>query len=148
LTAVYPTAAHIPFENLQIGFSAELRWHVSDAEIDAFAAVSGDYNPLHVDATFARGRGFPDRVAHGHLLGSKVSAFVGMIMPGRDCLLLETQLAWPRPVHPGDEVTLRGEIVELSQEQRIMKIRFRATKQSDGKAVVVGRGWTLCQSRS
>lgn len=143
-----PTAAHIPFESLQIGSSAELRWQVSEAEIDAFADLSGDHNPLHVDAAFARGRGFPDRVAHGYLLGSKVSAFVGMTMPGRDCLLLETQLAWPRPVHPGDEVTIRGEIVELSTDQRVMKIKIRATKQHDGKAVVVGRGYALCQSRS
>jgi 3-hydroxybutyryl-CoA dehydratase len=145
---IRPPVAHIPFEELSVGRTAELVWPVLESEIDAFAALSGDHNPLHVDADFARAKGFPGRVAHGQLLAAKVSAFVGMVMPGRDCLFLESQLAWPKPVHAGDTVTVRGEIVELSAEQRVMRIRIRATKQVDGKAVLVGRGYALCQSRS
>lgn len=141
-------AAHVPFEDLHVGRVAELQWIVSADEIDAFATLSGDHNPLHTDAAFARAQGFPDRVAHGFLLGAKVSAFVGMLMPGRDCLLLETNLRWPQAVHARDEVTIRGEITELSSEQRIMKIKIRATKAGASKTVVVGRGWALCQSRS
>lgn len=139
---------HVAYEDLRVGMSAELRWSVLAADIDSFAALSGDHNPLHVDAGFAKAHGFRDRVAHGFLLGSKVSAFVGMILPGRDCLLLETQLAWPRAIHPGDELTILGEITDLSPEQRVMKIKIRATKMDHGKMVVAGRGWVLCQSRS
>lgn len=146
--AVEPRVAHIPFEDLTIGKTALMEWTVAAADLDAFADVSGDVNPLHVDADFARARGFPDRVAHGFLLGSKVSAFVGTVMPGRDCLLLETQLAWPNPCYAGDVIQLRGEIVELSSENRIMRIKFRATATRAVKSVVVGRGWALCQSRS
>jgi 3-hydroxybutyryl-CoA dehydratase len=140
--------AHIPFEELTLGMSAEMEWTVAASDLDAFAAVSGDINPLHVDADFARQRGFPDRVAHGFLLGAKVSAFVGTVMPGRDCLLLETQLAWPNPCYAGDVVRLRGEIAELSAENRIMRIKFRAIATRAGTSVVVGRGWALCQTRS
>jgi len=101
-----------------------------------------------VDTEFARLRGFPDRVAHGFLLGAKISAFVGTVLPGRDCLLLETQLAWPGPCFAGDKVRVRGEIVELSTENRVMRIKIRATTERVGKSVVVGRGWVLCQTRS
>lgn len=141
------TAAILPFEALQVGLSAELLWSVTDADIDAFAELSGDYNPLHVDAGFARAAGFPDRVVHGMLLGSKLSAFVGMIIPGRDCLLLETQLAWPNAVHPGDDVMVRGEITEKSEDQRVVRIKIKATKLDSGRRLVVGRGWALCQIR-
>jgi acyl dehydratase len=142
-----PRVAHIPFEELTIGMSALMEWTIAASDIDAFANVSGDINPLHVDAAFARERGFPDRVAHGFLLGARVSAFVGTVMPGRDCLLLETQLAWPNPCYAGDVVRLRGEIAQLSPENRIMRIKFRATAMRSATAVVVGQGWTLCQSR-
>jgi 3-hydroxybutyryl-CoA dehydratase len=140
--------AHIALEDLTIGMVRELDWAVSTSDLDAFAALSGDINPLHVDSEFARARGFPDRVGHGFLLGAKVSAFVGTVMPGRDCLLLETQLAWPAPFLAGDTVRIRGEIVELSVEHRVMRIKFRATALRPGTSVVVGRGWALCQIRS
>jgi 3-hydroxybutyryl-CoA dehydratase len=143
-----PGVAHIALQDLAVGMVRELDWTVAPSDLDAFAALSGDINPLHIDSEFARLRGFPDRVAHGFLLGAKVSAFVGTVMPGRDCLLLETQLAWPAAFFAGDIVRLRGEIVELSVEHRVMRIKFRATATRAGTAVVVARGWALCQTRS
>lgn len=143
-----PPVAHMTFKDLSVGTIRELAWVVALSEIDAFAAVSGDINPLHVDVEFARRAGFPDRVAHGFLLGAKISAFVGTVMPGRDCLLLETQLAWPAPIFSGDSVRIRGEIVELSGDNQVMRIKFRAAVIREGRQIVVGRGWTLCQIRS
>jgi 3-hydroxybutyryl-CoA dehydratase len=146
--AVVSTAAIVPFADMKVGLAAELSWRVTVDQIDDFAKLSGDCNPLHVDANFARSQGFRDRVAHGFLLGSKVSALVGMILPGRDGLLLETLLSWPNAVYPGDDVLLRGVIVELSEEQRVVRIKIRATKVDVAQAIVVGRGWALCRIRS
>jgi 3-hydroxybutyryl-CoA dehydratase len=140
-----PGVAHIPFEDLTIGMVRELDWSVSTSDLEAFAALSGDINPLHVDPEFARARGFADRVAHGFLLGAKVSAFVGTVMPGRDCLLLEANIAWPAPFFVGDTVRIRGEIVKLSIAQRVMQIKIRAAALRLGASVVIGRGWVLCQ---
>jgi acyl dehydratase len=148
LNSPNPRVAHIALEDLAVGLARELDWTVTPHDLDAFAALSGDVNPLHVDTEFARLRGFPDRVAHGFLLGAKISAFVGTVMPGRDCLLLETQLAWPSPCFAGDTVRLRGEIVELSTENHVMRIKMRATVERAGNSIVVGRGWVLCQTRS
>lgn len=140
-------AVHRPFETLELGQGAALEWQVSRDDIDRFAALSGDRNPLHVDADFARSRGFPDVVAHGYLLGAKVSALVGMLLPGRDCLILETTMAYPKPVHPGDLVRVAGEVDMLSPEQRILRVRIRAHRIGAGPDVLVGRGNVLCRNQ-
>jgi 3-hydroxybutyryl-CoA dehydratase len=140
--------AEMQFEDMSIGTHRELRWVVEGHDLDRFAALSGDHNPLHVDETFARNRGFPARVGHGLLLGAKISAFLGTIMPGRDCLLLETQIAWPHPYFAGDIVKIRGEIVTKSTENRVIKIKLRATASRVGCSLLIARGWALCQIQS
>jgi 3-hydroxybutyryl-CoA dehydratase len=140
--------AHMTLEDLAVGLVRNMSWTITSSDIDAFALLSGDVNPLHVDSSFARDRGFPDRVAHGFLLGAKVSAFVGTVMPGRDCLLLESLLTWPRPCFAGDTVHLSGEIMELSIDSRAMRIKMRAVAVRKEASVVVGRGWVLCQIQS
>jgi len=144
---VIETAVHHPFEALELGQRADLEWQVSRDDIDRFAALSGDRNPLHVDADFARARGFPDVVAHGYLLGSKVSALVGMLLPGRDCLILETTMAYPKPIHPGDVVRVAGEVDMLSPEHRILRVRIRAHRTGSGPDILVGRGNVLCRNQ-
>ncbi len=143
-----PTVRDLSIDDLQIGMSAELIWNVEEGEIDQFASISGDVNPMHIDAKYARDRGFENRVAHGFLLGSKVSAFIGTVIPGRRCLLLEETLAFPNPVYPGDRIVISGQMVELWPEQALLKLKFRATKTNGEKPVVVGRGTVLCQVRS
>ena len=71
------------YDDLQEGQRCELRRSLSAADIDAFAAVSGDRNPLHMDADFARAAGYPDRIAHGMLLASWISAAIAQELPGR-----------------------------------------------------------------
>jgi 3-hydroxybutyryl-CoA dehydratase len=144
---VLEAAIHRPFESLELGQRDTLDWRVERQDIDRFAALSGDRNPLHVDAEFARARGFPDVVAHGYLLGAKVSALVGMLLPGRDCLILETTMAYPKPVHPGDLVRVAGEVDMLSPEQRILRVKIRAHRIGAGPDVLVGRGSVLCRNQ-
>jgi len=135
-------------DDLLVGMKAELVWDVDETEVDTFASLSGDVNPMHVDAQYARARGFDNRIAHGFLLGSKVSAFIGTVIPGRRCLLLEETLAFPNPVYPGDRIVISGQVVELWPEQSLLKLKFRATKMNGEKSVIVGRGTVLCQIRS
>src|ERR1700744_1436581 len=134
-----PTIRDLSIDDLQIGMSAELTWRVEESELDQFASLSGDINPMHVDAAYARERGFENRVAHGFLLGSRVSAFIGTLIPGRRCLLLEESLAFPNPIYPGDQIRISGQVVELWPEQTLLKLKFRATKTNGGKPIVVGR---------
>ena len=69
------------FQDIAVGMRRELSVELGSAALDAFAAATGDLNPLHMDPAFARGRGFPDRVAHGLLLSSYFSTLVGTMLP-------------------------------------------------------------------
>ena len=139
------SAREIAFEDLSPGVSADISWTAEVAEIESFADLSGDRNPLHMDGAYARERGFADRVAHGFLLGAKVSALIGMFLPGRRCLLVEENLNFPNPVYPGDEVTLSGEVVDTHTDLALVNLKIRGEKKDEGGAQSVVRGNVLCK---
>ena len=139
------SAREIAFEDLSPGVSADISWTAEVAEIESFANLSGDRNPLHMDGAYARERGFADRVAHGFLLGAKVSALIGMFLPGRRCLLVEENLNFPNPVYPGDEVTLSGEVVDTHTDLALVSLKIRGEKKDEGGAQSVVRGNVLCK---
>ncbi len=139
------SAREIAFEDLSPGVSADISWTAEVAEIESFADLSGDRNPLHMDGAYARERGFADRVAHGFLLGAKVSALIGMFLPGRRCLLVEESLNFPNPVYPGDEVTLSGEVVDTHTDLALVSLKIRGEKKDEGGAQSVVRGNVLCK---
>ena len=139
------SAREIAFEDLSPGVSADISWTAEVAEIESFANLSGDRNPLHMDGAYARERGFADRVAHGFLLGAKVSALIGMFLPGRRCLLVEESLNFPNPVYPGDEVTLSGEVVDTHTDLALVNLKIRGEKKDEDGAQSVVRGNVLCK---
>ncbi len=139
------SAREITFEDLSPGVSADISWTAEVAEIESFADLSGDRNPLHMDGAYARERGFADRVAHGFLLGAKVSALIGMFLPGRRCLLVEESLNFPNPVYPGDEVTLSGEVMDTHTDLALVSLKIRGEKKDEGGAQSVVRGNVLCK---
>jgi len=104
---------------------AEFRVLMTQEMIHAFADLSGDKNPLHVSPEHAAQFGFPDRVAHGMLLGGLVSQLVGEHLPGGDVLLLSVKMDFHQPTHAGDELMVRGEIVSDSPSTRTMEIQFQ-----------------------
>ncbi|NMM43048.1 MaoC family dehydratase [Rhodospirillaceae bacterium KN72] len=131
--------------DLPVGTVRDLRWTVRAEDVDAFAALSGDFNPLHIDDDYARSQGFPARVAHGFLLGAKVSALVGMLLPGRRCLLLDHSLSYPKPVHVSDDVTLTGTVAARHEEMSLIEVKLRATVIRDEIATTVARGKATCK---
>ena len=135
----------IAFEDLSPGISADISWTAGVEEIEAFSELSGDRNPLHMDGDYAREQGFADRVVHGFLLGAKVSALIGMFLPGRRCLLVEESLNFPNPVYPGDEVTLSGEVVDTLADLALVSLKIRGEKKGEGESQSVVRGNVLCK---
>jgi 3-hydroxybutyryl-CoA dehydratase len=135
----------IAFEDLSLGVSADISWTAGVEEIEAFAALSGDRNPLHMDEDYAREQGFADRVVHGFLLGAKVSALIGMFLPGRRCLLVEENLNFPNPVYPGDEVTLSGEVMDTHADLALVSVKIKGEKKGEGEVQSVVRGSVLCK---
>lgn len=100
--------------------SVEIERELLGSHIDAFAKVSGDHNPLHVDTTYARQAGFKDRIAHGSLLGSWISAALAEHMPGRGTVYLRQTLEFRKPAHPGDRLKMRLCIAEKKRRGRVI----------------------------
>ena len=111
-------AASFGIDDLVVGQRAEFDTVLTGDDIDAFARVSGDASPLHVDAAFARERGFPDRVVHGAYLVALASRLVGMYLPGRNALLLKITASFTAPALRGASVNVSGVVEQLSESVR------------------------------
>lgn len=133
------------FEDLSVGDSAEITRTVSDAVIAAFAEVSTDSNPVHLDETYAQGTLFKGRIAHGMLAGAYISAVIGMQLPGPGTIYLSQSLRFRRPVRPGDEVTARVTVEALDPKRG--EVTLSTVCEVGGKRVVEGEAVVLAPRR-
>ena len=127
------------FSDIQLGEFAVLEREISKEAIQAFAALSGDFNPLHVDEAFASKTIFGKPVAHGMLLSSYVSTLIGMHLPGPGALWTEQSFRWLLPVFAGDTVRVTVRVVYKSPGTRTLKLSAEALNQ-DGAKVMEGSG--------
>lgn len=134
------------FDQLSVGESAEITRVVGSDDIEAFAAVSGDTNPVHLDAAYARTTPFGERIAHGMLAAAYVSAVLGTMLPGPGAIYLSQSLRFRRPVKIGDAVTARVTVTALDEE------KARATLETlclvAGKTVVDGEAVVMVPRRT
>ena len=133
------TAANgVFFEDLSVGQEASLSKTVSEADIVAFAEISGDKNPVHIDAQYAASTMFKERIAHGMLSAAYISAVFGMKLPGPGAIYISQTLNFKAPVKIGDTVVTTVKVIELIAEKK--RARFETVCSVNGKAVVAGRG--------
>jgi 3-hydroxybutyryl-CoA dehydratase len=133
------------FEDLSLGQSAELTRVVSAADIDSFAAVSGDTNPVHLDEAYARTTPFQTRIAHGMLSGAFISAVLGTKLPGPGAIYLSQALKFRRPIKIGDAVTAR--VVIQALDDRRGHATFSTVCEVDGRAVAEGEAVIMVPRR-
>jgi 3-oxoacyl-[acyl-carrier protein] reductase len=119
----------------------EVHWHktISANDVDDFAKLTGDTNPLHMDDDFAFRTQFHRRVVHGMLLASYVSSLVGMQCPGPGALWSQQNFRWKLPVFIGDRIQLSLCVTHKSTGSRTLTIGVKAMNQ-DGKVVMEGEG--------
>jgi 3-hydroxybutyryl-CoA dehydratase len=122
------------WDDLRIGLRHDFEVTLTDEMMRAFAALSGDVNPLHVDAAYAAGAGFRGPVAFGMLTSAFYSRLVGVHLPGRHALLQGIDVDLVSPAFAGDTLKVAGEITFLVEAYRRIEIRGRITNQ-DGKQV-------------
>lgn len=140
------TAANITyFEDLAVGQEASLSKTVSEADISAFADISGDRNPVHLDAAYAATTLFKERIAHGMLSAAFISAVFGMKLPGPGAIYISQTLAFKGPVKIGDTVVATVKLVELLPEKK--RARFETVCSVDGKPVLTGEGVLMVPGR-
>lgn len=128
-------------EDLRVGMSAVFGKTITEADIQAFAGVSGDTNPLHLHDDFARGTMFKGRIAHGMLSASFISTVVGTKLPGPGAVYVSQTLNFRAPVHVGDCVTARATIREIVAEKR--RVIFDTVCTVGDKVVLDGEATIL-----
>ena len=135
----------IYIEEIAEGMSRERARKVTAADIDAFARVSGDFNPVHLDPTFAEATPFRGVIAHGMLTAAMISAVIGEELPGPGAIYMSQSLKFRAPVRPGDEVRAVCSIAKLCRERRRVWIDCACLV---GDAVVLeGEALVLAPSR-
>lgn len=131
----------VAWSELTEGATASVDFIVSARELDQFAALSGDYNPLHVDAEFARRKGFEGAVVHGALLVAKISQLIGMHLPGRDSVWTGLTLQFRKPLYVGRQARVDAIVEQLSPATGmvLLKLKLRAgdTLLAKGEAEVL-----------
>ena len=132
-----PTVENFTFEELAPGQTATYTRAVTERDIALFAAVSGDVNPVHLDAGFAAGTPFGERIAHGMLTGAFISAALAMTLPGPGTIYLGQSLRFRLPVKIGDTITVTLEVTGKEARRRTVTLDCRASNGA-GKTVVTG----------
>ena len=135
----------ICIEDIEIGMVRSLSKTITDQDIEMFAEVSTDRNPVHLDDDYARDTIFEGRIAHGMLTAGLISAVIGEQLPGHGTVYLGQTLKFMAPVRPGDMVHAEVEVMEIDHSRRRVTL---ATHCRVGKTVVLkGEAVVLAPSR-
>jgi acyl dehydratase len=126
------------YSDLKVGQKASLKKIITEEDISNFIEITGDENPLHVDALFAEQTFFGRRIAHGMLSASLFSTLVGMHIPGTGAIYKSQTLEFLRPVFIGDTLVAWFEIIAVDPEKELIEIKSWIENQ-DGQKVVTGR---------
>lgn len=125
------------FDEINVGDTASYQRLVTAREVQLFAAVSGDHNPVHLDPEYAATTQFGECIAHGMLTGAFVSAAIAMELPGPGTIYLGQQLSFRAPVKLGDTLTVNLEIIDKHASKPWLTINCVITNQA-GKKVAMG----------
>jgi 3-hydroxybutyryl-CoA dehydratase len=133
--------SELAYESIKVGDEASLARTITEAHIVNYAGISGDMNPLHVDAEYAAHSMFKERIAHGMLVAGLISAVLGTQLPGPNSIYLGQDLKFMAPVMIGDTVTVVVTVTGKRDEKRIIKLRTTVCNQRgeiviDGNAVL------------
>ena len=130
------------FDELSIGLSAEFGKTITDADVVLFAGLTGDFNPVHVNAPEAERSRFGGRIAHGMIGAGLISAVLGTRLPGPGCIYMNQTLRFTAPVRIGDTVTARVEVLELVPAKRRARLATVCRNQR-GETVIEGEALVM-----
>jgi 3-hydroxybutyryl-CoA dehydratase len=126
---------------IRVGQAAQVSKEITDADLTLFAAVTGDFNPVHFDPIYAAGTSFKERIAHGMISAGLISGVIGMKLPGPGTIYLQQTLHFLAPVKVGDVVTASVEVTDLLEKHRV-RLKTKCVNQNgavvlDGEALVI-----------
>jgi len=133
------------FEDLEVGMQSSYTRIVGEDDIQAYAVVTGDDNPMHLDEAYAAATMFKGRIAHGMLTAGYLSTIFGTRLPGPGCIYVSQTLNFRAPVRIGDEVTASVSISELIPAKR--RAIFACDCSVAGKTVLQGEAVLMVPQR-
>ncbi len=101
---------------IKVGQTEEFVVTLTEEKMSSFKELSGDINPMHTDADYARNGGFKDRIVYGMCTASFYSTLVGVYLPGKYCIFKKCEVEWPAPVYIGDTLTVKGTVKEIDEK--------------------------------
>lgn len=135
----------ICIEDMEIGMTRYIRKEVTDRDIEMFAEVSTDHNPVHMDEEFAQQTRFEGRIAHGMLSAGLISAVIGEQLPGHGSIYMSQTLKFMAPVRPGDVVYAEVKVLDINHAKRRVTLECHCAV---GDTVVLkGEALVLAPSR-
>lgn len=128
-------------EQLKVGDVAEFGKTISESDIYLYAGITGDFNPAHVNESYAERTFFKTRIAHGMLSAGLISAVLANQLPGPGTIYLKQDLRFLAPVRIGDTITARVEIIELIHDKNRVRLKTVCSNQEgvnvlEGEALV------------
>lgn len=123
------------FEELTVGQTESYSVTVTEDMLAHFLTITGDCNPLHNDAEFAKKKGYPGRVAYGMLTASFLSTLAGVYLPGENSLIHSVETKFVKPVFVGDTLLVSGEVAEKNEHFPVIKLKVVITNQKKEKVL-------------
>lgn len=140
------TIENITYEELSIGQAGQLQRTLTEDDVRAFAAVSGDNNPAHLDPEYAADTMFHGVIAHGMWGASLISALLGTRFPGPGTIYLHQDLHFARPVHIGDALTVTAEVLSKEDARNTVVLDCQVVNQH-GAVVVHGHARVMAPTK-
>jgi 3-oxoacyl-[acyl-carrier protein] reductase len=125
----------LQFEGIKVGYQTQLLHTITQEDVVAFSNLTGDFNPLHVDAEFARQTSFGKPIVHGMLTSSFISTMIGMLLPGSGSLWVSQTLEFLVPAYVGDTIKVIAQVKRKSQATKILILDIVVINQHESKLV-------------
>lgn len=126
------------FKDIYVGLKEEFQVTVTEEMLKAFLQITGDVNPLHTDETFAKEKGYENRVAYGMLTASFLSTLAGVYLPGERSLIHSVESKFTKPVYAGDILTVSGQVTECNEMFSVFTMKTTIVNQK-GEKVLRGK---------
>ena len=127
--------------SIQVGQKARRSKTVTGRDVDLYAEITGDRNPLHFDLAFAAGTRFGRLVAQGGITSGMLNALVAMDLPGPGTVFMSQTLKYLAPTYLGDTLTAEVEVLSVKPDKPVCQLKATVTNQ-DGTVVLEGECWT------
>ncbi|MEL6673327.1 MAG: MaoC family dehydratase [Bacteroidota bacterium] len=116
-------------------------------QVEQFAVLSGDDNPIHIDPDYASQTVFKKPIVHGILAISVFSKMIGTSFPGEGTVYLNQKLSFRKPVYPGEKYQATIEVIEVNKRRHIATMQTFLIETSTGKPVIKGEAQVMHQTR-